>query len=216
MTSPTDIKICGISTPEVLDRAIGCGATHVGFVHFAPSPRHLPLSDIIALAGRVPPSVTPVALLVNAEPAQIEALWNNRRITTIQVHGQESPAQIAQLRERFPMTYWKAMGVSAARDLDQARAYAGVVDRILFDAKAPAGSELPGGNGVRIDWTMLRGYRSGTLPWGLAGGLDPDNVAEAIRVTGAPLVDVSSGVESAPGVKDMDKIAAFCKAVAAS
>ncbi len=213
MTSPTDIKICGISTPEALDRAIGCGASYVGFVHFPKSPRHLPLAEIMGLAGRVPSSVTAVALLVNPDQSQVEALWNDRRITTLQMHGDESPAQIVQYRQQFPFRYWKAIGVSAPRDLDLARPYAGIVDRVLFDAKPPVGSALPGGNGVRIDWAMLRGYRSDTLPWGLAGGLDPDNVAEAIRITGAPLVDVSSGVESAPGIKDMDKIAAFCKAV---
>lgn len=216
MTSSVDIKICGISTPQALDRAIDCGASHVGFVHFPKSPRHLPLADIMGLAGRVPPSVTAVALLVNPDWPQLEALWNDRRIGTIQMHGGESPAQIAQFREQFAFRYWKAIGVSAARDLDLARPYAGIVDRVLFDAKAPTGSALPGGNGVRIDWAMLRGYRSASLPWGLAGGLSPENVAEAVAITGAPLVDVSSGVESAPGVKDMDKIAAFCEAVAAS
>ena len=216
MTSPVDIKICGISTPETLDRAIGCGATHVGFVHFAPSPRHLAIGDLIALVGRVPSHVTSVVLLVNPGGPELEALWNGRRPDIIQMHGKESAGQIAQMKDRFPFRYWKALGVSAPRDLAAAQPYAGVVERVLFDAKAPEGSVLPGGNGVRIDWTMLRGYRSATLPWGLAGGLSADNVAEAIAITRAPLVDVSSGVESAPGVKDMDKIAAFCEAVAAS
>lgn len=213
MTSATDIKICGISTPATLDRAIGCGASYVGFVHFPKSPRHLPLADIMALTARVPSHVTSVVLLVNPDAAQLDALWTGHRPDVIQMHGSETPAQIAQLRERLGFRFWKAIGVGAIRDLDLARPYAGVVERILFDAKPPAGAALPGGNGVRIDWAMLRGYRSDTLPWGLAGGLDPDNVSEAIAITRAPLVDVSSGVESAPGVKDMDKIAAFCKAV---
>ena len=132
-------------------------------------------------------------------------------LNVVQLHGRESPAQAAAVAARHTIEVWKAIGIKTRADLAQADAYASAASRILFDAKPPAGSDLPGGNGLRIDWSILKGLRP-ALPWMLAGGLDPDNVAEAIAITGAPAVDVSSGVESAPGVKDVAKIAAFCVA----
>lgn len=202
------VKICGLSTPEMVDAAIDHGATHIGLVHYAPSPRHVSLDAAAALRRRVPERVKLVLLLVNAEPALTEQAIATVRPDIIQFHGKESPEWMAFVRDKAKIETWKAIGVRDADALDRSARFAGVVDRLLYDTPAAA---LPGGNGLRFDWSLLTG-RSHPLPWGLAGGLTPDNVAEAIRQTGAPLVDVSSGVESAPGVKDVDKIAAFLKA----
>jgi phosphoribosylanthranilate isomerase len=210
-----DIKICGLSTPETLDAALAAGATHVGFVHFSRSPRHVEVDRLAQLAARTPDGVRRVAVLVNPEDGMLEAL-RATRIDTVQLHGQESPERMTAIRARFPaLVQWKAVSVKTRADIAAAAAWNDVADRILFDAKTPANADLPGGMGLRFDWTLLRGYHA-RGPWGLSGGLDPANVAGAIRITDAPLVDVSSGVESAPGIKDVDKIAAFCKAVSQS
>lgn len=205
----TLIKICGLSTPETLDAAIDNGASHVGLVHFEPSPRHLSLDDAAKLRRRVPQSVKVVLLLVNAQPEPTERAYNIVRPDVIQFHGNETPEWLALVKKHLGVEIWKAVGLQDAGTLERSQKYHDVADRIIFDAPAQA---LPGGNGTGFDWRLLAD-RPPPLPWGLAGGLDPDNVAEAIRVTGAPLVDVSSGVESAPGIKDVDRIAAFCKAV---
>jgi len=210
--SPVDIKICGLTTAEAIDAALRGGASHVGFVHFGKSPRHLPLARLASLAPRVASHVRRVAVLVDPDDALVDALVARGGIHVLQLHGSEEPARAAQLRQRTGLEVWKAIPVRTAADLAAGQAYAGAADRLLFDAKTPDGAPLPGGMGQRFDWTLLAGYRA-PLPWGLSGGLDAENVTEAIRITGAPLVDVSSGVESAPGIKDMDKIAAFCKAV---
>ena len=152
-----------------------------------------------------------VGLFVDATDATIADAVAAGGLDAIQLHGIESPARAAELRARHGLPVWKALPVTQASDLDGAKAYVGAADLILFDARAPVGADLPGGLGLVFDWTLLAGYRA-PLPWGLAGGLSPDNVGEAIRTTAAPLVDVSSGVESAPGIKDVDRIAAFCKA----
>lgn len=208
----TQIKICGLSTPETLEAALTSGASHVGFVHFPKSPRHLAMDRLAALARRVPPHVRRVAVLVNPDDSVIAELAGSGAIDIFQLHGNETPSRVADIRRRTGVESWKAVPVKRAADVTAGEAYADAADRLLFDAKTPDGAALPGGMGLRFDWDLLRGYR-GALPWGLSGGLDAGNVAEAIRLTGAPLVDVSSGVESAPGVKDVDKIAAFCKAV---
>lgn len=209
------IKICGLTTPETLDAAIGGGASHVGFVNFAKSPRHLSVADMAALRKRVPAHVKSVVLLVDPDAALIDAVVRQVAPDIIQLHGYEQPADLAAMRAQHQLAIWKALPVRQAGDLEAARHFAGAADLVLFDAPAPSGADLPGGNGVRIDWSLLAGQKI-VMPWGLAGGLTPDNVAAAIRTTGAPLVDVSSGVESAPGIKDVDKIVRFCKAVAAS
>ena len=152
-----------------------------------------------------------VAVLVDPDDMLVDQLIAAAGIQILQLHGAETPARVAQLRARTGLDVWKVISVKTAADLAAGQAYAGAADLLLYDAKTPDGA-LPGGMGHRFDWSLLAGHRA-ALPWGLAGGLNPDNVAEAIRSTGAPLVDVSSGVESAPGVKDVDKIAAFCKAV---
>lgn len=211
-----DIKICGLSTPETLDAALGAGATHVGFVHFPKSPRHVDIERMAQLAARVPSHVTKVAVLVDPDDATLDMLAAARQLDAVQLHGQEPPERLAAIRARFPaLALWKAVSVRTQADIASADAWRDVADLILFDAKTPDGADLPGGMGLRFDWKLLLGYRA-RGPWGLSGGLDPANAVEAIRVTGAPLVDVSSGVESAPGIKAVDKIAAFCKAVGQS
>lgn len=210
------IKICGLSTPETLDAALGAGATHVGFVHFPKSPRHVDFDRMAQLAARVPSHVAKVAVLVDPDDATLDTLAATKQLDALQLHGHEPPERLAAIRTRFPaLALWKAAQVKAQADIIAANAWGGVADLILFDAKTPDTANLPGGMGLRFDWKLLRSYRAHG-PWGLSGGLDPANVAEAIRITGAPLVDISSGVESAPGIKDVDKIAAFCKAVSQS
>jgi phosphoribosylanthranilate isomerase len=205
----TLIKICGIASTEALGAAARAGATHIGLVHFDKSPRHVSLEQAAALRAQTPPSLKVVLLLVNAEAALTEEAIQRVRPDVVQFHGSETPEWLALVKKHMKVEVWKALGVKDAATLKQSDRYLGVTDRLLFDAPAQA---LPGGNGTRVDWSVLQGYNH-RMPWGLAGGLDPDNVAEAMRVTRAPLIDVSSGVESAPGVKDVDKIAAFCNAV---
>lgn len=207
------LKICGLSTAETLHAALDRGATHVGFVHFAKSPRHLDLTTLAGLAARAPAHVGRVAVLVDPDDMLVEALVAAGGVSALQLHGKETPQRAAEIAARSGLEIWKAVSVKRAGDIASAAAYTGAVHRILFDAKTPDDADLPGGMGMRFDWGLLADYR-GDLPWGLSGGLDAENVAAAVKQTGAPLVDVSSGVESAPGVKAVDKIAAFCKAVA--
>ncbi|WP_086609178.1 phosphoribosylanthranilate isomerase [Erythrobacter donghaensis] len=204
----TLIKICGISTPETLAAAVQAGASHVGFVHFAKSPRHLALADAATLRRQVPGHVKSVLLLVNPAPDSLAEAIRTIAPDVVQFHGQETPDTLARFRADTGIEAWRAMAVKDAESLAGVAAFRGAADRVLLDAPA---STLPGGNGTRFDWSLLAGWDA-PLAWGLAGGLTPANVAEAIRLTGAPLVDTSSGVERSPGIKDVDKIAAFCKA----
>ncbi|MBO9575199.1 MAG: phosphoribosylanthranilate isomerase [Sphingobium sp.] len=206
------IKICGLSTPETLDAALKGRASHIGFNHFERSPRYVTPQRLAELAPRVPPAVVRVGVLVDPDDTLIDSVVAAGGLQVLQLHGKETPDRVAAVRARTGLKVWKVLSIKTATDLAAGQTYAGVADFLLYDAKTPEGSALAGGMGLRFDWTLLAGHRA-PLPWGLAGGLDPDNVAEAIRMTGASLVDVSSGVESAPGVKDVDKIAAFCKAV---
>ncbi len=205
------IKICGISTPEALDAAIAARADHFGLVFFAPSPRNVSLRDAPALAARAGTRIGKVGLFVDADDALLAQAITAGQLDAVQLHGSETPTRTAEVKARFNLPVWKALAVSAAGDVQRADAYQGAADFILFDARTPKGSALPGGMGLTFDWSLLSAYR-GATPWGLAGGLTPDNVGEAIRITNAPLLDTSSGVESALGVKDVDRIAAFCKA----
>jgi phosphoribosylanthranilate isomerase len=203
----TLVKICGLSTADTLDAAIAAGASHVGFLFFAKSPRYVAPEAAAALAARVPAAVRRVGVLVDADDALIERVAPF--LDVLQLQGSETPARIADVRARTGCEVWRSIGVTTSSDIDAAIAAAhGVADRLLFDAKAPIGAPLSGGNGVRFDWRLLDAVRPG-MAWGLAGGLAPDNVAAAIALTGAPLVDVSSGVEDAPGQKSVDKIRAF-------
>lgn len=208
---PPLVKICGLSTPETVDAAIKLGATHIGLVHYEPSPRHVNLKTAAALRKRAGPHVKVALLLVNASQQLTGEALAAVRPDIVQFHGNESPEWLAAVKRLVPAEIWKAVGLKDAGTLTRIQQYVGAADRILFDAPAAA---LPGGTGTRFDWSLLKDHRH-TMDWGMAGGLTPTNVAEAIAATGAPLVDVSSGVESAPGVKDVDKIAAFLKAVAA-
>ena len=207
---PVLTKICGLTTPETLGAALVGGASHVGFVFFAPSPRNLGFDRAAGLAVPVPSSVKRVGVFVDPDDALLDAAIGAGRLDAIQLH-KTAPARAAAIRARAGREIWAAVAVKTRGDLDIARSFAGAADRILYDAKTPDGAALPGGMGLRFDWSLLDGVRH-PLPWALSGGLDSANVAEAVRRTGAPLVDVSSGVESAPGVKDVDKIAAFLKA----
>ncbi len=207
----TEIKICGLSEPATLDAAVAAGADHVGFVFFAASPRHVEVERAAALAARVPDRVGRVGVFVDADDALIEPAVGAGRLTAVQLHGAD-PARAAAVKARFGIDVWAAVAVATRRDVEAAAAFRGAADRLLFDAKAPKGASLPGGNALRFDWRLLDGVAM-SMAWGLAGGLDAGNVAEAVGATGAPLVDVSSGVEDAPGVKSADRIRAFVKAV---
>jgi len=210
--SDVEIKICGLSTPEAVDAAVAARATHVGLVHYEPSPRHVTLEQAAALRARVPDDIKVVLLLVNQEPLPTVRAIEAVRPDVVQFHGSEKAEWLALIKQNSPLEIWKAVGVGSAEVLEKVQRFKGAVDKLLYDAPAKA---LPGGNGLALDWSLLANFRH-EIPWGLAGGLTPENVAEAIRQTGAPLVDTSSGVESAPGVKDVDKIAAFCKAARGS
>ncbi len=202
------IKICGLTTADALEAAIGARADYAGFVFFPPSPRHLPLAEAPALAARAEGRISRVGLFVDAGDAAIAEAIGAGRLDGLQLHGAETPERAAEIKARFGLPVWKAISVAAAGDVARADAYAGAVDLVLFDAKTPKGT-LPGGMGLAFDWSLIANWK-GPVAWGLAGGLTPHNVADAVRLTGAPLIDTSSGVESAPGVKDGDSIAAFC------
>lgn len=208
MTAPF-IKICGISTASTRDAALRAGARYIGFVLFERSPRNVSPEQLAALGADIPAGIGKVAVLVDPDDALLARIAP--LVDHVQLHGHESPERAAVIRSRFDLNVWKAISVKTAADRDGGRRYAGAADFLLYDAKTPDGAALPGGMGARFDWQLLSGFVP-PLPWGLSGGLDPLNVAQAVAVTGAPLVDVSSGVESAPGIKDVDKIAAFCDA----
>lgn len=209
MAAPA-IKICGITTAEALDAVIAARADHVGFNFITRSPRYLPLGPAAELGARVAGRISRVGLFLDADDALIAEAIAAAKLEVVQLHGEESPERTAQVRARFGLPVWKALPVATPEDVAHAQAYLGAVDLMLFDAKTPKGA-LPGGSGLSFDWTLLANWKA-PCPWGLAGGLNPANVAEAVRLTGAPLVDTASGVESAPGIKDIDKITAFCAA----
>ncbi len=210
----TAIKICGIATAKALDATIAARATHAGFVFFAKSPRNVTLAQAAALGERAEGHIQRVGLFVDADDATIAEAVAAARLDVLQLHGQETATRAGQLRARHGIPVWKALSVASAADVARASLYRGAADMILFDAKTPKGT-LPGGMGLAFDWGLVTGWNAGGFPggWGLAGGLSPANVAEAIRLTRAPLVDCSSGVESEPGVKDAAMITAFCRAV---
>lgn len=205
------VKICGLTTPDDVDTAVQAGARYLGFVFFAKSPRAVTTDSAAALALRVPPGVMRVGLFVNADDDFLASVLDHVALDMIQMHGTESPARVAAVKARFGLPVMKAVGVSGPQDLDALWDYGLVADQLLVDAKPPKEAALPGGNGVAFDWRLLVG-RKWLKPWMLAGGLTPDNVAQAIRLTAAPAVDVSSGVERAPGVKDTALIRAFVAA----
>ncbi|MEM9311901.1 MAG: phosphoribosylanthranilate isomerase [Pseudomonadota bacterium] len=205
------IKICGLSRPEEIDAAARAGASHIGLVHFAKSPRHLELEAARKLRLEVPVGVKTVVLVVSPDGKTLANIKEVLAPDVIQFHGDEPPEALAVVQKTFEVEVWKALPVRGIASLDDSAEYDGFADRLLFDAPAPEGSDIPGGNGQSFGWSVLKDYPHRS-PWALAGGLNPDNVSVAIRETGADFLDVSSGVECAPGVKDVDKITAFCKA----
>ncbi len=211
MTLQTRVKICGLRDSAGLTAAVAAGANYVGFVFFPKSPRNIEIGQAAMLAQTVPVGVAKVGLVVNADDALLDALTEAVPLDILQLHGSETPERVSAIKARYGLPVMKAVGVADATDLLQLDAYGRVADQLLVDAKAPKDAVLPGGNGLAFDWRLIAGRRW-PVPWMLAGGLTPENVADAIRLTGAQQVDVSSGVESAPGVKDAARIAAFCKA----
>jgi len=205
------VKICGLSTPETLDAAIAGGASHVGFMFYPPSPRAVSFDMVRGLAARVPAHVAKVGVFVDPDNALVDRAVDTGALDAIQLHN-VSPERAAALMHHARREVWVAVAVKTRDDLSIAANYRQAADKILYDAKTPAGA-LPGGMGVRFDWGLLDGFDH-PLPWALSGGLTVGNVADAARRTGARIVDVSSGVETAPGVKDVDKLAAFLQAVA--
>ena len=211
MPQDTNIKICGITDTVGLTAAVNAGTRYLGFVFFDKSPRHLALDAAAMLAAEVPAGVCKVALTVNAGDGFLDALTGQVPLDMLQLHGKEDPERVAAVKARYGLPVMKAVGVAEAADLAALDTYGQVADQLLVDAKPPKGGVLPGGNGLAFDWRLIAGRRW-SVPWMLAGGLNPDNVAQAIAMTGARQVDVSSGVEVAPGRKDADRIAAFCAA----
>ncbi|MBA3446191.1 MAG: phosphoribosylanthranilate isomerase, partial [Pseudaminobacter sp.] len=204
-----DVKICGLKTADALAAALAGGASHVGFIFFAKSPRNIDPAE----AGRLREmararSVKAVAVTVDSGDAYLDAIVAAMSPDMLQLHGRESPEWVAEVKARYGLPVMKALSVREAADLDAAKAYRGVADRLLFDAKPPVGSELPGGNGVAFDWRLLAGLEAGS-DYMLSGGLNAGNIGDALRLANPPGIDISSGVESAPGVKDVALIEAF-------
>lgn len=205
-------KICGINSFDALDAALAGGASHIGFVFYPPSPRDVFGPRAEGLADIVPPDVKRVGVYVCPEDYDLQTTLGRYRLNVVQLHG-VSPERAAEIRRLHGVETWVALPIKTSADLAMAARYRDAADRLLYDAKTPKDSPLPGGMGIRFDWRLLEGFDH-PLPWALSGGLDASNVADAVGITGARLVDVSSGVESAPGVKDVDKIAAFLQATA--
>lgn len=206
-------KICGLSSAETVGAAVRLGASHVGFVFFPKSPRNVTAEQAASLTPIVPPQIGKVGVFVDADDALIDHAILVGGIDTLQLHGSESPERVAGLRARHPkIGLWKAVPVRTRADLQAARSHATIADLILYDAKTPTGT-LPGGMGLRFDWTLLDGFAH-PQRWALSGGIDAGNVERAAAITGARLIDISSGVESAPGIKDVDKMATFLQRIA--
>lgn len=209
-----DVKICGLSTGETAQAAADAGAAYLGFMFFEPSPRHLTFDAANNLSQELPAGPERVGVFVNADDATIDEAIDALNLDWLQLHGQESPEEVLRLKSRTGLKIIKATGVSSVEDIEAARLYFDVTDAILFDAKPPKGSVLPGGNAVSFPWQIMQGAK---LPetWLLAGGLKPENVAEAIKTSGTKILDVSSGVETSPGVKSKSLIEAFLRAAKA-
>ncbi|MFN7103599.1 MAG: phosphoribosylanthranilate isomerase [Pseudorhizobium sp.] len=208
-----DIKICGLSTPEAVERAVALGATHLGFIFFPKSPRNVAPEVAAELADLVRGRAKIVAVTVDADDDELDDIVHLLKPDVLQMHGHETPERILHVRALYGLPVMKAFSVREAADLDRVDRFIGVADRFLFDAKAPAGSELPGGNGVSFDWEIMASLDD-SVDYMLSGGLDKDNVGLALASTRASGIDVSSGVESAPGVKDLPMIDAFFDAIA--
>jgi phosphoribosylanthranilate isomerase len=210
--SDIPVKICGLVEPATVAAAAEAGARYLGFNFFPKSPRYVSPAQAAALMAEVPLGVAKVSLVVNGDDATLDEIVGATTTDMLQLHGSESPERVAEVKARYGLPVIKALGIAEAEDLAQIDLYSPVADMLLIDAKAPKGAVLPGGNGLAFDWELLRSRKYWTKPWLLAGGLTPDNAALALRQTGAAQLDVSSGVETAPGVKDADLIRDFIEA----
>lgn len=206
------VKICGLKTPDTIAAAVDAGAAYIGFNFFAKSPRYAAPDLAARLAADIPAGVCKVALTVNADDATLDALVADVPIDMLQLHGSEPPERVAAVKDLYGLPVMKALGIAGEEDLPKIAEFSRVADQLLIDAKAPKGAVLPGGNGVAFDWRLIAGRRW-AVPWMLAGGLTAANANEAARLTGATQLDLSSGVETAPGVKDAEMIRAFMAAV---
>jgi phosphoribosylanthranilate isomerase len=203
-----DVKICGLKSSDAVEAAIEGGACYLGFVFFPASPRCVTPRRMADLAAGVPAGVTKVALVVDADDDTLDSILTNAPVDLLQLHGSESAGRVRAVKRRFGLPVMKTVSIAGPADVDIAERYEAVADRLLFDAKAQPGATRPGGNALTFDWELLGGH-TWHLPWFLAGGLEAETLAEAVRVSGAQAVDVSSGVEDMPGVKNPAKIQAF-------
>ena len=210
-----DVKICGLTSVEAIEAAANAGAAYAGFVFFEASPRGITPREAPALVKHVPKGIKRVGIFVEPDDSLLERAIVAGRLDIIQLHGDERPERLKSLKARHKVEIWKAIPVSTASDLEKAKRYRDDANLILFDARTPKASRLPGGMGIAFDWKLLNAFNH-KMPWGLSGGLNADNVAEALAITGATMLDVSSGVESEPGIKDPAKISAFMEAVKAA
>ncbi|PYE86369.1 phosphoribosylanthranilate isomerase [Phyllobacterium leguminum] len=210
-----DIKICGLKTSEAVAAALDCGASHIGFIFFAKSPRNIDPETAGRLRGAARGRANVVAVTVDADDAMLDAIVKTVEPDMLQLHGSETPERVTEIKARYGLPVMKALSIRDATDLDAIPPYIGLADRLLFDAKPPKGAELPGGNGVAFDWSVLAAL-DGNVDYMLSGGLNAGNIAEALRQTNAPGIDVSSGVEIAPGEKDVRLIEEFFRAVRAA
>ncbi len=208
MTNPVSVKICGLATVDDVRACADAGANYMGLVFFQKSPRNITLPAARELALAAPLGLAKVALVVNPSDADLDAIIGTVPLDMLQLHGRETPERVAEVKARYGLPVMKAVGIADGDDLPKLESYFGVADQILVDAKPPKGGELPGGNGLSFDWRLIAGRRW-PCPWMLAGGLTPENVAEAVKMTGAKQVDVSSGVEDAPGQKNAKLIQKF-------
>ncbi len=213
--SAVSFKICGLRSPADVDAVARAGARYAGFVFFPKSPRNVTLTEARAMALAAPIGLAKVGLVVDPDDALLDDILAQVPLDMVQLHGRETPERVAQVRERYGLPVMKAVGVRSEDDLPALAEYARVADQLLVDAKPAEGADLPGGNGLAFDWRLVAGRRW-ACPWMLAGGLTPENVGRAIEMTGARQLDVSSGVERAPGVKDPDLVSSFAKAVTAA
>ncbi|WP_429818768.1 phosphoribosylanthranilate isomerase [Ensifer sp. B1-9] len=208
----TEVKICGLSTAEAVERAVALGASHTGFIFFPKSPRNIEPDDAGRLADRIRGRAKIVAVTVNADNDELDEIVSALNPDILQLHGSEGPERLLTVKAMYGLPVMKALSVREASDLEKIDAYIGIADRFLFDAKPPAGSDLPGGNGVSFDWKLLDAL-DGSVDYMLSGGLNASNIGEAMAQTRARAIDISSGVESAPGVKDLKLMESFFNAV---
>ena len=208
MTNPVSVKICGLANVDDVRACADAGANYLGLVFFEKSPRNITIPAARELALAAPLGLAKVALVVNPSDAELDAITGTVPLDMLQLHGRETPERVAEVKARYGLPVMKAVGIADGDDLPKLESYFGVADQILVDAKPPKGGELPGGNGLSFDWRLIAGRRW-PCPWMLAGGLTPENVAEAVKMTGAKQVDVSSGVEDAPGQKNAELIQKF-------